>query len=122
MFRNGAAAHLDHPPQRRAARRPAKARIRALKDPGSENADQQPKAAQNAWRSFEQHKNIMVLVGICPHWVLAPKFHGELTSPSEQWKGRLLRLPQVALPTRPTRVTAACRADQSEGAALQVRR
>jgi ubiquinol-cytochrome c reductase iron-sulfur subunit len=60
-----------------------------LKDAKSENEDQQPKYAQNGWRSFSDHKNIMVLVGICTHLGCSPKFHGELKPEpfDDQWKG-----------------------------------
>lgn len=60
-----------------------------LKDAKSDNADQQPKYAQNGWRSYEAHKNIMVLVGICTHLGCSPKFHGELKPEpfDDAWKG-----------------------------------
>ncbi|MEO8672285.1 MAG: ubiquinol-cytochrome c reductase iron-sulfur subunit [Tahibacter sp.] len=58
-----------------------------LKDPESSNEDQQPKYAQNEYRS--SRPEYLVMVGICTHLGCSPKFHGELRPEpfDEQWKG-----------------------------------
>ena len=58
-----------------------------LKDPKSENAEQQPGYAQNAYRSLKP--GILVMVGICTHLGCSPMFFGELKPEpfDDQWKG-----------------------------------
>ena len=58
-----------------------------LKDPTSSVEDQQPKFAQNEYRS--RKPELLVLVGICTHLGCSPKFHGELTPEpfDPEWKG-----------------------------------
>jgi ubiquinol-cytochrome c reductase iron-sulfur subunit len=58
-----------------------------LRDPKSENEDQQPKFAQNEHRSLKPE--LLVMVGICTHLGCSPKFHGELKPEpfDDQWKG-----------------------------------
>ena len=47
-----------------------------LRDPDSENIDQQPGYAQNATRSI--NKEVLVLVGICTHLGCSPTFRPEI--------------------------------------------
>jgi ubiquinol-cytochrome c reductase iron-sulfur subunit len=58
-----------------------------LKDPHSTVEDQQPKFAQNEYRS--RKPDLLVLVGICTHLGCSPKFHGELEPEpfDPNWKG-----------------------------------
>ena len=58
-----------------------------LKDPKSEITDQQPKYANNAYRSIKPE--LLVLVGSCTHLGCSPKYHPELQAESwdSQWKG-----------------------------------
>lgn len=58
-----------------------------LRDPKSENPDQQPKYANNAYRSIKPE--LLVLVGSCTHLGCSPKYHPELQPESwdSQWKG-----------------------------------
>ena len=58
-----------------------------LADPGSANADQQPKYAQNATRSIKPE--ISVLVGACTHLGCAPEFLPEVKPQpfDPDWKG-----------------------------------
>ena len=58
-----------------------------LRDPKSENLDQQPKYANNAYRSIKPE--LLVLVGSCTHLGCSPKYHPELQPESwdSQWKG-----------------------------------
>jgi len=58
-----------------------------LQDPNSEMASQQPKYAQNPYRSVKPE--ILVLVGICTHLGCSPLFRPEL-APADlgpNWKG-----------------------------------
>lgn len=48
-----------------------------LRDPESENADQQPGYAQNQFRSVKPE--LLVLLGICTHLGCSPKFVPEMT-------------------------------------------
>ena len=58
-----------------------------LKDPKNENPDQQPKYANNPYRSIKPE--LLVLVGSCTHLGCSPKYHPELQPESwdSQWKG-----------------------------------
>ena len=58
-----------------------------LKDPKNENIEQQPKYANNAYRSIKPE--LLVLVGSCTHLGCSPKYHPELQPESwdSQWKG-----------------------------------
>lgn len=58
-----------------------------LRDPKSENPDQQPKYANNAYRSIKPE--LLVLVGSCTHLGCSPKYHPDLQPESwdSQWKG-----------------------------------
>ena len=58
-----------------------------LRDPKSENVDQQPTYAQNAHRSVKPE--VLVLVGICTHLGCSPLFEGKLEPKSfdNEWKG-----------------------------------
>ena len=58
-----------------------------LRDPKSENPDQQPKYANNAYRSIKPE--LLVLVGSCTHLGCSPKYHPELQPESwdSEWKG-----------------------------------
>jgi ubiquinol-cytochrome c reductase iron-sulfur subunit len=58
-----------------------------LKDPDSSNEDQQPKFAQNEFRS--RKPELLVLVGLCTHLGCAPKLHAELKAEpfDQEWKG-----------------------------------
>ncbi|MBX3696464.1 MAG: ubiquinol-cytochrome c reductase iron-sulfur subunit [Dokdonella sp.] len=58
-----------------------------LKDPTSSVEDQQPKFAQNEYRS--RKPELLVLVGLCTHLGCSPKFHGELEPEpfDPNWKG-----------------------------------
>ena len=58
-----------------------------LRDPKSENADQQPGYARNEYRSIKP--GILVLVGLCTHLGCAPLFVPELESQpfDSEWKG-----------------------------------
>ena len=47
-----------------------------LADPDSENAEQQPQYAQNAWRS--KRREIGIYLGLCTHLGCSPKYHGEV--------------------------------------------
>lgn len=58
-----------------------------LKDPKNEVVEQQPKYANNAYRSIKPE--LLVLVGSCTHLGCSPKYHPELQPESwdSQWKG-----------------------------------
>jgi len=58
-----------------------------LRDPDSENSDQQPSYAKNENRSIKPE--ILVLVGICTHLGCAPKYYPELEPQAfdSEWKG-----------------------------------
>jgi ubiquinol-cytochrome c reductase iron-sulfur subunit len=58
-----------------------------LKDPKSENTEQQPKYANNAYRAIKPE--LLVLVGSCTHLGCSPKYHPELQAESwdSEWKG-----------------------------------
>ncbi len=58
-----------------------------LKDPKSTVEDQQPKFAQNEFRSIKPE--LLVLVGICTHLGCSPKMHAELKPEpfDPEWKG-----------------------------------
>ena len=58
-----------------------------LADPGSANADQQPKYAQNASRSIKPE--ISVLVGLCTHLGCSPEMAAEIKPQpyDPNWKG-----------------------------------
>ena len=58
-----------------------------LKDPKNENPEQQPKYANNAYRSIKPE--LLVLVGSCTHLGCSPKYHPELQPESwdSEWKG-----------------------------------
>jgi ubiquinol-cytochrome c reductase iron-sulfur subunit len=58
-----------------------------LKDPSSSNEDQQPKFAQNEYRS--RKPELLVLVGLCTHLGCAPKLHADLKPEpfDAEWKG-----------------------------------
>ncbi len=58
-----------------------------LKDPKSEVTEQQPKYADNAYRSIKPE--LLVLVGSCTHLGCSPKYHPELQPESwdSEWKG-----------------------------------
>jgi len=58
-----------------------------LRDPGSENLDQQPEYARNATRS--RRPDVAVIVGICTHLGCSPTFFPEmLPQPFDsEWKG-----------------------------------
>lgn len=58
-----------------------------LRDPASENEDQQPAYARNAYRSIKPE--ILVLVGICTHLGCSPLFEGKLEPKpyDDNWKG-----------------------------------
>jgi ubiquinol-cytochrome c reductase iron-sulfur subunit len=58
-----------------------------LRDPKSENVDQQPKFAQNEYRSIKPE--LLVMVGVCTHLGCSPKFHGEIKPEpfDAEWKG-----------------------------------
>ena len=58
-----------------------------LADPNSENTDQQPAYAQNAWRSIKPQ--YLVLVAVCTHLGCAPEFIPELKPQpfDPNWKG-----------------------------------
>ena len=58
-----------------------------LKDPKNENLEQQPKYANNPYRSIKPE--LLVLVGSCTHLGCSPKYHPELQPESwdSQWKG-----------------------------------
>ncbi|MDZ4348782.1 MAG: ubiquinol-cytochrome c reductase iron-sulfur subunit [Xanthomonadaceae bacterium] len=59
----------------------------SLRDPNSENPDQQPAYASNAYRSIKPE--IGVIVGICTHLGCSPTFVPEMTPQpfDAQWKG-----------------------------------
>jgi ubiquinol-cytochrome c reductase iron-sulfur subunit len=54
-----------------------------LRDPNSE-VDQQPAYAKNRFRSREDHKAIIVMVGLCTHLGCSPSYRPEIT---EDWSG-----------------------------------
>lgn len=58
-----------------------------FKDPDNENAEQQPKYAQNPNRSIKPE--VLVLVGSCTHLGCSPKFFPEMKAESwdSNWKG-----------------------------------
>ena len=58
-----------------------------LKDPTNKDLEQQPKYANNAYRSIKP--DLLVLVGVCTHLGCSPKYHPELQPESwdSQWKG-----------------------------------
>lgn len=60
-----------------------------LTDPSSDNTAQQPEWAKNEFRSYEDHKDILVLVGICTHLGCSPTYRPDL-APADlgpDWKG-----------------------------------
>jgi ubiquinol-cytochrome c reductase iron-sulfur subunit len=60
-----------------------------LTDPNSDNTAQQPTWAKNEFRSQEEHKAILVLVGICTHLGCSPTYRPDL-APADlgpDWKG-----------------------------------
>jgi len=58
-----------------------------LRDPGSDNVDQQPEYAKNAVRSIKPE--ILVLVGICTHLGCSPTFRPDIAPADlgEDWLG-----------------------------------
>lgn len=58
-----------------------------LRDPKSENVEQQPAFAQNEYRSLKPE--VLVLVGLCTHLGCAPKLHPDLKPEpfDADWKG-----------------------------------
>ena len=58
-----------------------------LRDPDSDNLDQQPDYARNEYRSIKPE--LLVLVGICTHLGCSPTFRPEMISEpfDAQWKG-----------------------------------
>lgn len=58
-----------------------------LRDPKSENAEQQPEYARNEYRSIKP--DVLVLVGICTHLGCSPLFEGKLEPKpyDSEWKG-----------------------------------
>ncbi len=58
-----------------------------LRDPASENTDQQPEYAQNATRS--RKPEILVLVGICTHLGCSPSYRPEIAPDDlgDEWLG-----------------------------------
>lgn len=58
-----------------------------LRDPGSDNADQQPTYARNEYRSIKPE--LLVLVGICTHLGCSPLFRPEMVPEpfDADWKG-----------------------------------
>jgi ubiquinol-cytochrome c reductase iron-sulfur subunit len=58
-----------------------------LRDPKSENADQQPEYARNTGRSIKP--DLLVLVGLCTHLGCAPKLHAQIKPEpfDPQWQG-----------------------------------
>ena len=60
-----------------------------LRDPNSDNADQTPMFAKNAFRTIKGKENIAVIVGICTHLGCSPGFVPEmLPQPfDQQWQG-----------------------------------
>ena len=58
-----------------------------LRDPKSENLDQQPEYARNAHRSIKPE--VLVLVGICTHLGCSPLFRPEMVAEpfDPEWKG-----------------------------------
>src|SRR3546814_9474459 len=62
-----------------------------LRDPQSENVEQQPAYAQNECRSIKPE--ILVLVGICTHLGCVPLFKPELVAQpfDPNWKGEIGR-------------------------------
>lgn len=61
--------------------------VSRLRDPDSQVEEQQPKFAQNEYRS--RKPELLVMVGICTHLGCSPKFHGELKPEpfDPEWKG-----------------------------------
>ena len=61
----------------------------SLVDPRSDRAEQQPAYAMNPWRSREEHRAFVVLVGICTHLGCVPKYHGEVAPQpfDANWQG-----------------------------------
>ena len=59
----------------------------ALRDPASENPDQQPAYAQNQHRSIKE--DVLVLVGICTHLGCSPTFRPDIAPADlgEDWLG-----------------------------------
>jgi len=60
-----------------------------LLDPNSDNTAQQPEWAKNEFRSQEDHKEILILVGICTHLGCSPTYRPDL-APADlgaEWKG-----------------------------------
>lgn len=58
-----------------------------LRDPSSENVDQQPEYAQNMYRSIKPE--FLVLVGICTHLGCSPTFRPDIAPADlgESWQG-----------------------------------
>jgi len=58
-----------------------------LRDPASENADQQPDYARNPYRSVKPE--LLIMVGICTHLGCSPKFVPEMQPQpfDPEWKG-----------------------------------
>lgn len=68
----------------------AKVDVTHLTDPNSENADQQPEYCRNPTRSLAEHKNILVLIGICTHLGCSPTDKMQIGAASgmgDEWKG-----------------------------------
>ena len=80
-------AGLDRAAHARSGRRPCPRSTEQLRDPGSENLDQQPEYARNATRS--RRPDVAVIVGICTHLGCSPTFFPEmLPQPFDsEWKG-----------------------------------
>ena len=59
----------------------------SLRDPASENPDQQPEYAKNQHRSIKE--NVLVLVGICTHLGCSPTFRPDIAPADlgEDWLG-----------------------------------
>lgn len=58
-----------------------------LRDPHSDNTDQQPAYAKNEYRSVKPE--MLVLVGICTHLGCSPKFYGDIKPEpfDAEWQG-----------------------------------
>jgi len=60
-----------------------------LLDPKSEGSNQQPPYAKNEYRTREDHKEYLVLVGICTHLGCSPTYRPDI-APADlgpEWKG-----------------------------------
>jgi ubiquinol-cytochrome c reductase iron-sulfur subunit len=58
-----------------------------LADPDSDNEEQQPAYAKNAWRS--KRPEIGIYLGLCTHLGCSPKYHGEVKPQAfdAEWQG-----------------------------------